>query len=130
MLRIILLASLLVPGAAHAEFMVRKASDVRAPGIKLPAEPLTVEYILDKVQRTYMPRLRRCYNKGLANDPTLAGTATLTFTVNPYGRVDGTATGIARRVDACLTAALATWRFRTTTARKPATFRLSLQLQQ
>ena len=129
MLRTLLLASLLVPTVAHAEFMAKPKSDIRPQAQRLVTEPLTVDYILDKINRTYMPRMRRCYDKALAQDPTLAGKVTLTFTVNSYGSVDGTAAGIAPRIDACLTAAVGTWRFRTATARKPATFRLAIQLQ-
>lgn len=129
MLRTLLIASVLAPSIAHAEFAARKASDVRPQAPRLATEPLTVDYILDKIHRSYMPRLRRCYDKALSKDPTLAGKVTLTFTVNRYGRVDGTAAGIAPKVDACITAAVGSWRFRTETPRKPATFRLNLQLQ-
>lgn len=129
MLRTILIASVLAPTVAHAEFAARPTSDVRPQAPRLASEPLTVDYILDKINRSYMPRLRRCYDKALSQDPTLAGTVTVTFTVSKYGRVDGTAAGIAPKVDACLSAAIASWRFRSATARKPATFRLSLQLQ-
>ncbi len=129
MLRTLLLASILLPTAAHAEFMTSPKSDVRAHVPRLATEPLTVDYILDKIHRSYMPRLRRCYEKALAHDATLAGKVTLTFTVDRYGRVDGTAAGIAPKVDACLTSAVSSWRFRTERPRKPATFRLALQLQ-
>ena len=125
---LVLAALALAPNPAHAEFAARASSDVRAPTARIIAEPITVDHMLGKIHSKYMPGLRRCYNRGLARDPSLACTATLMFTVNPYGRVTGAVTGIAPQVDACLTAQVATWRFPTTTARKPATFRIRLQL--
>jgi hypothetical protein len=124
------LVSLALPTAAHAEFMAKPKSDVRPLAPKLAVEPLTVDGMLAKIQSSYMSRMRRCYNKGLTANPTLAGKVTVMFTVSPYGRVRGAATGIAPKVDACLTSAIADWRFPTTTARKEATFRLSLSLTQ
>jgi hypothetical protein len=122
----ILIAALIsLPTLAHAEFVAK-----RAPAPSLSSDPLTIDVMLTKIQSTYMSRLRRCYNRGLATNASLSGKVTLTFTVNRYGRVDGEATGIAPKVDACLTTALGTWRFPTATARKEATFRLSLSLTQ
>jgi hypothetical protein len=123
------LVSSLVPSLAHAEFMAKPKSDVRAPAVKVANTPLTVDTMLAKIQSSYISRMRRCYNKGLSRNPTLGGIVTLTFTVNRYGRVDGEAVGITPKVDACLTAALSSWRFPTATARKEATFRLSVSLQ-
>lgn len=136
MKKLLVIAALaaVAPTAAHAEFLAKARSDVRPPAPKLAStlsnEPLTVDGMLAKIQSSYMARLRRCYNKGLATDPSLRGKVTLTFTVNRYGRVDGEATGIAPKVDACLTSAVGSWRFPTSTARKEATFRISLQLAQ
>jgi hypothetical protein len=132
--KLLLIAALVssVPAVAHAEFMAKPKSDVhdvRAPAAKVGATPLTVDTMLAKIQSSYISRMRRCYNKGLARNPTLAGIVTLTFTVNRYGRVDGEAVGITPKVDRCLTSALSSWRFPTTTARKEATFRLSVSLQ-
>jgi hypothetical protein len=133
MIKPLLIAALLcsaLPTTAHAEFMAKPKSDVRAPSATVAAEPLTVDGMLAKIQSSYISRMRRCYNKGLASDPTLSGKVTLMFTVSAYGRVRGAATGIAPKVDACLTSALSSWRFPTTTARKDATFRLKLSLTQ
>jgi hypothetical protein len=136
MTRTLVIAALLaapLSGAAHAEFMASPkhgVRDVRVHTSKLAADALTVDTMLGKIQASYISRMRRCYNKGLAGNPTLGGMVTLTFTVNRYGRVDGEATGIAPKVDACLTSALSSWRFPTATARKDATFRVSLSLQQ
>lgn len=116
--KLLILAALSVPTAAHAEFRAAPAA----------SEPLTVDAMLAKIQSSYMSRMRRCYNKGLARNPALTGKVTVTFTVNRYGRVDGEATGIAPKVDACLTSAISTWRFPTTSSRKEATFRISLSL--
>lgn len=118
---LVVAAALLSSTVAHAELVTNKQARTMPP-----PETLTVERVLDKITTSYMPGLRRCYNKGLVHDPALAGKVTVTFTVSPYGRVRGEATGIAPKVDTCLTAALATWRF--PTARKEATFRISLLL--
>ena len=128
----LIIAALLsaLPALAHAEFMAKPKSDVRALAPRLASEPLTVDSMLAKIQSSYMSRLRRCYNRGLASDPSLSGKVTVMFTVNPYGRVRGAATGIAPKVDACLTSALSSWRFPTAAPRKEATFRLSLSLTQ
>jgi hypothetical protein len=133
MIKPLLIAALLcsaLPTTAHAEFMAKPKSDVRAPTATVAAEPLTVDGMLAQIQSSYISRMRRCYEKALAKEPSLRGTVTLTFTVSSYGRVDGTAIGIAPKVDACLTSALSSWRFPTTTARKDATFRLKLSLTQ
>lgn len=119
-----------LPTLAHAEFMAKPRTDVRAPAPKRSSEPLTVDGMLARIQSSYMSRLRRCYNRGLATDPTLTGMVTVMFTVSPYGRVRGAATGIAPKVDACLTSALSSWRFPTASPRKEATFRLRLALTQ
>jgi hypothetical protein len=131
-MRTLLLATVIaaLPAVAHAEFMAKPKSDVRPPSVKIAATPLTVDHLLEKIQVKYMPRMRRCYERGLAQDPTLAGKVTVMFTVDAYGRVRGAATGVTSKVDACLTSALGSWRFPTPIARKPATFRLSLSLQQ
>ena len=107
---IFLVALLLVPTIARAEFISKKAPDVRVAA-KVASEPLTVDGILYKIHRDYMLGMQRCYTKGLAQDPSLGGKVTVVFTVNPWGRVSGTVTGITPKVDTCLSTQVGTWRF-------------------
>jgi hypothetical protein len=103
MLRNLLVAAaLLMPGLANAEF--KKAA-------KVVPQALTIEGMLDKINNVYMSGLQRCYVKALAKDPSLAGKVTVVFTINPWGRVNGSVAGIAPVVDNCLTAQVGTWRF-------------------
>ena len=132
---ILIVAALLVPALAHAEFIKKASSDVRTPSsAKVAAETLSVEGMLAKINSTYMLGMQRCYVKGLSQDNSLAGTVTVVFTVNPWGRVTGMVTGIAPKVDACLSNQLTTWRFpspRDAKDRpKAATFKINLLLRQ
>jgi hypothetical protein len=139
MLRNLLVAlALLVPALAHAEFIKKASSDVRAPSSAsakvAPVETLSVDGMLAKINSTYMLGMQRCYVKGLAQDNSLAGTVTVVFTVNPWGRVSGIVTGIAPKVDACLSNQLTTWRFPSPRDAKDrpstATFKINLLLRQ
>lgn len=122
--KLILVAALLAPGLAHAEF--KKTTKSVAPS-------LTIEGMLDKINSVYMSGMQRCYVKGLSRDPSLRGKVTIVFTINPWGRVTGTVTGIAPQVDSCLTSQVGTWRF--PSARDPkgiateASFKLNLLLR-
>jgi len=132
---LLIVAALLVPALAHAEFIKKASSDVRTPSsAKVAAETLSVEGMLAKINSTYMLGMQRCYVKGLSQDNSLAGTVTVVFTVNPWGRVTGMVTGIAPKVDACLSNQLTTWRFpspRDAKDRpKAATFKINLLLRQ
>jgi hypothetical protein len=132
---IFIVAALLVPGIARAEFVSKKSSDVRAQPTK-PAsvDTLTVDGMLSKINNRYMTGLQRCYVKGLAQDPSLRGKVDVVFTINPWGRVSGAATGIAPKVDSCLSNQLSTWRFPAPrdASDKPtqASFKISLMLRQ
>lgn len=118
----IIVAAVLVPTVAAAE---------------RPSKPaiveLTIDRMLDKIQTTYMPGLRRCYAKALTVDPSLSGRVSAMFTVNPNGQVSGSVSGVAPPLEACLTSQLGRWRFPSPLnrngARAEATFRISLALQ-
>jgi len=95
--------ALLVPGLAHAEF--KKSAKV------MQQQTLTIDVMLAKIQSVYMSGLQRCYDRALTKDPTLSGKVTVVFTINPYGRVSGSVSGIAPTVDNCLSSQVGTWRF-------------------
>lgn len=100
MLRNLVVAvALLVPGLATAE---------RSPKVQ---QTLTIEGMLTKINNTYMSGLQRCYDRALTKDPTIAGKVTVVFTINPWGRVSGSVSGIAPVVDNCLSSQVGTWRF-------------------
>jgi len=105
----VLAALLLVPALAHAEF--KKPADTRPAPTKVASQPLTIDGMLDKINTSYMQGLQRCYVKGLAKNPNIGGKVTVIYTVNHWGHVSGTATGIAPAVDACLTTQIGQWRF-------------------
>jgi hypothetical protein len=131
---IVIAALLLVPTLARAEFIITKKSTETRPAAAAKAETLTVDGMLNKINTTYMQGMQRCYVKGLAQDASLEGQVTVVFTINPWGHVSGTVTGIAPKVDACLTSQLASWKFpspRDAKARRTAaTFKLNLLLRQ
>ena len=133
MLKLLVLAALLVPNVAHAEFVSKKSSEVRV-ATAAKVEALTVDGMLHKINSVYMLGMQRCYVKGLAQDPSLSGKVSVVFTVNPWGRVTGTVTGVSAKVDACLSNQLATWRFPSPRGAndKPtqASFKISLLLRQ
>jgi hypothetical protein len=73
---------------------------------------LTVKMVLDKINLVYMQGLQRCYKKGLAEDGSLSGKIAMAFTVTERGTLeDQSATGVADKVDSCVTDLMATWRF-------------------
>ncbi|MBL9100665.1 MAG: energy transducer TonB [Myxococcales bacterium] len=80
----------------------------------------TVEGPLDKdiirrVVRAHINEIRRCYNQGLALEPTLAGRVVVEFTVRGDGSVRDSAVTSSTindaDVDACIAAAARRWRF-------------------
>jgi hypothetical protein len=73
---------------------------------------LSAETILAKINGTYMPQIKRCYNEYLKKDAAARGKVTLAFTVNSTGRlVNGTASGMADEVDACIGKIMGGWTF-------------------
>jgi len=108
---IVVAAALLVPGAAHAEFQTKHSARSYTTVRSAATEPLTVGFVLAKINDLYMTGFRRCYTKALSADPTLQGKVLLTFTVHATGRVSGVVEGVSPRVETCLTSQLAKWRF-------------------
>lgn len=133
MLKPVLVAAtlaLLLPSVAHAEFR-KSQGDVRAAVAVTTATMnavLTVDGMLDKINSSYMTGLRRCYNKGLAHDPTLKGKVTLSFTISSYGHVAGEATGIDAAVAGCVANQMRMWKFGRPVDRRETGYRISLQL--
>lgn len=136
---VIAAALALAPSVAHAEFAVpRKAQSqprvsravsVQATMAAMNAA-LTVDSMVDKINSAYITGLRRCYNKGLAIDPLLAGKVTVTFSISSYGNVSGEATGISKQVDSCVASQIKTWRFGRPSDKREANYRISLVLAQ
>ena len=106
----VLAALVLLPAVAHAE-LKKTAIEARHAPVKAASQPLTIDGMLDKINNSYMQGLQRCYVKGLARNPSIGGKVTVIYTVNQWGHVSGTATGIAPTVDACLTSQIGGWRF-------------------
>lgn len=71
--------------------------------------------IIRRVVRAHINEIRRCYNQGLALEPTLAGRVVVEFTVRGDGSVRDSAVTSSTindaDVDACLAAAPRRWRF-------------------
>ena len=135
---VVVAAAAVTPSLAHAEFRkvktqpqprVSRAANVEATMAAMNAA-LSVDTMVDKINTAYTSGLRRCYNKGLALDPTLKGKVTLTFSISSYGNVAGEATGISPQVDACVAGLIKTWKFGRPTDRRDANFRISLVLSQ
>ena len=77
-----------------------------------PGTTLTVQMVLDKINGVYMVGLQRCYKKGLLGDAQLSGKVAMSFTVTERGGLDDAhAQGVSSEVDACISAAMAGWRF-------------------
>ena len=127
---LLVVACLLLPSLAYADVNTKATRTAQPSHAK--AESLTVNGMLGKINSTYVQGMQRCYVKGLAQDASLQGMVTVVFTVNPWGRVSGIVSGIAPKVDSCLTSQLASWRFPTPRDAKDrptvATFKLNLQL--
>jgi hypothetical protein len=121
---IVIATALLVPALAHAEIKTNKVARAKTA--------LDVDSMLGKINSTYMQGMQRCYVKGLAQDGSLQGKVSIVFTVNPWGRVSGTVTGIAPKVDNCINGQLASWRFATPRDAKDrpttSTFKINLLL--
>lgn len=126
----------LLTSAAAAEIQTRKAPvrQSRVAAVEATADAmnaaLTVDDMVDKINKSYMPGLRRCYTKALKQDPTLKGKVTLTFSISSFGNVSGEADGISRQVDACVETQLKRWNFGRPTDRREANYRISLVLAQ
>ena len=84
------------------------------PGTVKPAQSttLTAAAVLDRIQSTYLAGLQRCYRLGLAQDATLSGRVSISFTVDERGQVeDADAEGMSSQVDSCISDQMSRWRF-------------------
>lgn len=127
----------LVPSVASAEFVQTRRpnvprsvkANVEATTVAM-SSALTVDTMVDKINGVYMSGLRRCYNKGLAQNPALKGKVTVTFTVSAYGNVSGEAAGISKDVDECVANQLRRWKFGRPSDKREANYRINLLLAQ
>ncbi len=73
---------------------------------------LSADAVLSKIMSTYMTRIKRCYTDYLKKDASARGKVSLSFTVNPTGRVVGSnAKGFAPDVDSCIEGLMGSWTF-------------------
>ena len=126
----LVVAALLVPTVAHAEYIApRPAPEVRpiqtkstkperiAPRVALArqeaspavARRLEVDDVLAKINGPYMAGLQRCYTRSVAHDPYVARKVNLSFTVTPEGRVVAAMAGDA--LERCIGSLMSRWQF-------------------
>jgi outer membrane biosynthesis protein TonB len=73
---------------------------------------LTPDAVLGKIMSAYMTRIKRCYTDYLKKDASARGKVSLSFTVNPKGRlVSPNAKGFAADVDSCVEGLMSGWTF-------------------
>lgn len=88
---------------------------------------LSPEAARSRIAMLYRPGVQRCYETHLKRDPGARGRVTVTFTVDPTGRLSyREARGVHPRVERCVEGAMTKWTFPQTAAET--TFRLGLQL--
>jgi hypothetical protein len=79
---------------------------------KLDDTSLTIEAVATKIESAYLSALVACYRHRLATEPTLAGTAQLTWRVKTDGTIEqAKATAPSPQVGACFQAAMQAWSF-------------------
>lgn len=136
-------ASLPAPTIADDQTLTHVTRDnhERPPGRVIPGTvkpeqttTLTPAAVLDIIQSTYLAGLQRCYRLGLAQDATLSGRVSISFTVDERGRVtDPDASGLSSQVDSCISDQMTRWRFPVPKDKSGATtdaaFSVSLALQ-
>ena len=73
---------------------------------------LTPDVVVATIKDRYLAGVQRCYRRHAKMYGASSGRVMLQFTVDRKGQTrDGSAHGIARRVDGCITAQLARWQF-------------------
>lgn len=82
----------------------------------LPVEPVDIrtQAMLQAVIRVKTPQARHCYERSLVKDPKLAGTATVSFVVEPDGAtkdIVSTGDALPAELHACLVRRVRGWRF-------------------
>jgi hypothetical protein len=143
MRNLLVVAALLLPAIAHAEFAtprdtaeVRPVSAVKRTKIeRVPSRValvntprLTVDEVLTRINTVYMTGLQRCYRKSLLQDPALTGKVMLSFRVDAEGRVQSQL-GMTSQFDECLTRIMGSWKFSAPSSEADSSFRISLVLQ-
>lgn len=78
-----------------------------------PKKPgVDTEAIVEKIRKTYMGALTRCYKKALGDEPTLSGKVTLIFTLSEKGGVsDPDAKGVSPVFEECIEGVMPRWSF-------------------
>ncbi|HEX3761854.1 MAG TPA: AgmX/PglI C-terminal domain-containing protein, partial [Kofleriaceae bacterium] len=85
------------------------------PGAPVVNGPLD-EAVIERMVRGYLPELRACYERELAADPGMTGSATVAFTAGPDGKVTTTSvlgSGVSPAVSACVVRVVQTLSFPT-----------------
>lgn len=73
---------------------------------------LTPDLVVATIKDRYLAGVQRCYRRHAKMYGASNGRVMLSFTVDRIGQTrDGSAHGIARQVDGCITAQLARWQF-------------------
>jgi type IV pilus biogenesis protein CpaD/CtpE len=73
---------------------------------------LTPDVVVATIKDRYLAGVQRCYRRHAKMYGASSGRVMLQFTVDRKGQTrDGSAHGIARQVDGCITAQLARWQF-------------------
>ncbi len=73
---------------------------------------LTPDVVVATIKDRYLAGVQRCYRRHAKMYGASTGRVMLQFTVDRRGQTrDGSARGIARKVDGCITAQLARWQF-------------------
>jgi hypothetical protein len=106
----------------------RHRRDLSATYPDTPAPRLTPDLVLTTIRDRYLSGVERCYSRhAKALGSSANGRVVLSFTVDEDGKTrEGSAQGITKRVDRCITAQVARWTF--PAPRKESAFSLGLQL--
>jgi len=82
------------------------------PHPKKQVTTLTADMVLAKINRDYLPGLRRCYQKNLVHDASLSGKIAVTLAVDGSGAVVApSASGVSDEVDSCVQNLMTAWSF-------------------
>jgi outer membrane biosynthesis protein TonB len=97
------------------------------PAPRSPAQALTPDVALARIESLYRPGVQRCYQSWLKRDPAARGDVVVTFTVDTGGKLaSADAKGVHRTVEECVQRAMLRWSF--PPPREEMTIRLALRL--
>jgi hypothetical protein len=101
------------PKPVMTKTVVREREEVTlAPKRGHRSTTLTAEVVVATIKDHYLAGVQRCYRRHAKMYGASNGRVMLSFTVDRSGQTrDGSARGIARRVDGCITAQLSRWQF-------------------